>query len=672
MLLGNPPLSRLPGLAPTLSLPTRRTTAPLSEALEALFASLDRCPGVPTLADLDRCLVSAELDLADILPHASSDRKAYVRTLVRRNERYESFVMCWMPGQKSPVHDHGSAACGVRVIQGSATETLYTVGRDGLADPLRRRVYHAGDVLSARDADIHSLGNVSLSVRGALRKPVALVTLHVYAPRLENIRKYMERTASSSSGPRRRAERATVAVVGGGAAGTLTAIHLARASLETRIVLVERAPHFARGVAFSTMSSAHRLNVPAARMSAVASDPEHFLRWVRARIGSKATPDAFLPRRLYGDYLADLLDGGGGGGRRARIERVRGSVVDLVDGDEPRLELSDGTSIRADRVVLALGNAPPRDPPVREGASFYESPRYSASPWTEGALDDVALDTDVLLVGTGLTMYDVALTLHRRGHTGTIHAFSRHGLRPRAHGRRPLDLPRGPSADHWLSLPPTARALLRAMRIVCKGMDGEWRSVVDSLRGVTPLLWSRMSERERARFMTRLRPYWDVHRHRAPAEVDAEIRSLIEKGSLRLHAGRLHTWREDPTGVTAVFDRQELHVGHVVNCTGPDGDIQRSSDPLVRSLISRGLVVRDPLGLGVETTDEGALVDAMGRPSSRLYTLGGWRRPALWESTAIPELSVQAERLAEKLAREATQRRRYRVASDDGPALVGT
>jgi uncharacterized NAD(P)/FAD-binding protein YdhS/predicted metal-dependent enzyme (double-stranded beta helix superfamily) len=651
-----------PAAAPSLSLPTRRTTAPLSEALEALFASLDRCPAIPTLADLDRCLVAAELDLADILPHASSDRATYVRTLVRRTDRYESFVMCWMPGQKSPVHDHGSTACGVRVVQGSATETLYTIGRDGLVDPLRRRVYHAGDVLCVGEPDVHSLGNESLSVRGAPRRPVALVTLHVYAPRLENIRKYMERPASSSSGPRRRAGRATIAIVGGGAAGTLTAIHLARASLETRIVLVERAPRFARGVAYSTTLSAHLLNVPAARMSALAGDPEHFLRWARTRIGAEATPDAFLPRRLYGEYLAQLLDGGGVGDRRARLDRVRGSVVDLVDGDEPRLELSDGTSIRADRVVLALGNAPPRDPPVQEGGSFYDSPRYSANPWIEGALDGVALDADVLLVGTGLTMYDVALTFHHRGHTGTIHALSRHGLRPRAHGRRPLDLPRGPSAEHWLSLPPTARALLRAMRIVCKGTDGEWRSVVDSLRGVTPLFWSRMSERERARFMTRIRPYWDVHRHRAPAEVDEEIRSLIEKGGLRLHAGRLRAWREEPTGVTAVFDRQELRVAHVVNCTGPDGDIRRSTDPLVRSMISRGLVVRDPLGLGVETTDEGALVDAMGLPSSWLYTLGGWRRPALWESTAIPEIRAQAGRLAEKLT-EATQRRRYRVGS---------
>jgi uncharacterized NAD(P)/FAD-binding protein YdhS len=393
-------------------------------------------------------------------------------------------------------------------------------------------------------------------------------------------------------------------------------------------------------------------------MSAFARDPDHFLRWARARIGAEATPEAFLPRRYYGEYLADLLDGGGVGGRRARIDRVRGSVVDLVEGDGTRLELSDGTSIRADRVVLALGNPRPRDPPVEEGAAFYDSPRYTASPWTDGALDAIALDADVLLVGTGLTMYDVALSLRRRGHKGTIHALSRHGLLPRSHGGRPLEAPRGPSAEHWLSLPPTARSLLRAMRIVCKGMGGEWRGVVDSLRGLTPLLWSRMNERERTRFMTRVRPYWDVHRHRAPAQVDTEIRILLEQGHLRVHAGRLRAWREDPTGVTGTFDRQELHVAHVVNCTGADGDIQRSIDPLVRSLISRGLVVRDPLGLGVETTDEGALFDAMGRPSSCLYTLGTWRRAARWESTAIPEIRLQAERLAETFMGAPTIHRR--------------
>jgi cysteine dioxygenase len=181
----------IPVPAPPASLLTRDTTAPISPALEALYESLDRCGRVPSVEELNRCLSDCTADLADIWPHTATDRAGYVRTIVKRTERYESLVMCWLPGQKSPIHDHGTAVCGVRVIQGAATETLYTIARDGFADPFRRLIHRPGDVLSAGDDDVHALGN--LPEDGAGPWPVALVTLHVYAPRLENVRKFVER-----------------------------------------------------------------------------------------------------------------------------------------------------------------------------------------------------------------------------------------------------------------------------------------------------------------------------------------------------------------------------------------------------------------------------------------------------------------------------------------------
>ena len=89
-----------------------------------------------------------------------------------------------------------------------------------------------------------------------------------------------------------------------------------------------------------------------------------------------------------------------------------------------------------------------------------------------------------------------------------------------------------------------------------------------------------------------------------------------------------------------------------MNCTGPNTDVQRSADPLVRSLLTRGLIVRDAHGLGVETGADGALIDVAGRVSTSLFTLGTWRRPARWESVAVPELRAQAAELARRLTQE--------------------
>lgn len=172
---------------PPPSLVARPTTATLSPAFEDLFAELDRAPGIPTLAHIARSLAETRLDLADVLPHTASDRGTYIRTLVRATERYQTLVMCWLPDQESPPHDHGASACAVRVVQGAATETLFTIGVDGYANAVARRVFHAGDVIAADDDAVHALGN--LGVPGE-RWPVALVTLHVYAPALNNSRKY--------------------------------------------------------------------------------------------------------------------------------------------------------------------------------------------------------------------------------------------------------------------------------------------------------------------------------------------------------------------------------------------------------------------------------------------------------------------------------------------------
>ncbi len=183
---------------PPPSLVLRPTTAPISDAFRDLFDALDDEPGLPTLARIEHGLAHVSLDLADVLPHTGSDRRTYVRTLVHATERYQVLVMCWLPGQVSPVHDHGGSACGVRVVQGAATETLYTVAADGFADAVAARVFHAGDVVVAADADVHTLGNVAAP--GRERWPVALVTVHVYAPALVNSRKYPERLPALAAG----------------------------------------------------------------------------------------------------------------------------------------------------------------------------------------------------------------------------------------------------------------------------------------------------------------------------------------------------------------------------------------------------------------------------------------------------------------------------------------
>ena len=96
-----------------------------------------------------------------------------------------------------------------------------------------------------------------------------------------------------------------VAIIGGGFAGTLLAINLVRHG-GPRATLIERhAGQLARGVAYSAAHADHLLNVRAGNMSALRDDPDHFVRWLQARGAGGAK--TFVPRRVYGDYLRDLL-----------------------------------------------------------------------------------------------------------------------------------------------------------------------------------------------------------------------------------------------------------------------------------------------------------------------------------------------------------------------------
>jgi len=93
----------------------------------------------------------------------------------------------------------------------------------------------------------------------------------------------------------------------------------------------------------------------------------------------------------------------------------------------------------------------------------------------------------------------------------------------------------------------------------------------------------------------------------------------------------------------------ELQVDAVINCTGPSTDLKQLDDALIKQLLSDGLIQPDPLNLGIEVSDDYAVLDVQGTPSSVLYYVGPLLRARYWEATAVPELRVHAQRLADRL-----------------------
>lgn len=416
-----------------------------------------------------------------------------------------------------------------------------------------------------------------------------------------------------------------VAIVGGGASGSLQALHLLRAGLE--VALIERAREPGRGVAYSTRRPEHLLNVPARRMGAYADDPDHFARWLAAR--GLGGPEDFAPRMVFGDYLAELV-------AEAPLERVHGEAVDIAGGD---VLLADGRRLAADAIVLAPGNLPPATPAGIDAVAL--GPVWVEDPWAEGISDGLGAGDVVLLLGTGLTAVDAALTLDAAGFGGRILALSRRGLAPRAHGARP------PVEAPVDALPPHCVAMLRRVR--ARSADVGWRSAVQELRPVTQAVWSCASAVERRRFLRHLRPWWDVHRHKVAPAVGATIDRMQAEGRLTIAGGRLLSAARDgdraivryrPRGGAAV---ETLRVARIVNCTGPEANIARAGEPLFDALLASGRIRPDALGLGIA-------VDEDCRAGEGLYAIGPVTRGAFWESVAVPDIREQAARVAALIA----------------------
>lgn len=452
----------------------------------------------------------------------------------------------------------------------------------------------------------------------------------------------------------------TIAIIGAGFSGTSVAINLLQRSsgAPLRVILLDRAPA-GRGVAYAHRTYQYLLNVPAGRMSADPTQPLDFLNFALARY-PRTTAHDFLPRSLYGDYLESRLSSAE---REAapgvQLERVRGIACALQrdsNGQGYSVRLADGRSLLADEVVLALGNPPSEALPGSQ--QLLGSAAYVADPWTGPA--QFRSGERVLVVGTGLTMADVVTAGVSASRPDVqVYAISRHGLVPpsqTALGHEPvqLDTRRLLEAASF-----STRSLFRTVRGLAAeivGRGGDWRELMNVLRGHAPQLWQRMPARERQRFLRHVRPYWDIHRHRLPHQTLAELTKLRDAGKLSVHAGRIAgleragervrvRWR--PRGSRTY---ETLLVDRVINCTGPNYDPRRCQDPLLRSLLAQGLAVPDTLGLGVRTAAFGALLDAQGRRVEGLYYVGPMLRPEHWESTAVPELREHAARLAHHLA----------------------
>jgi uncharacterized NAD(P)/FAD-binding protein YdhS len=446
-------------------------------------------------------------------------------------------------------------------------------------------------------------------------------------------------------------DRRHAIIVGGGASGVLLAYQLLRLGRRAfRVTLIEQRPEIGRGLAYHTGNPDHLLNVRVANMSALPEDPDHFWRWLSARDTCRcADRYCFVPRRVYGDYIASLIGPLVSRGDDADGLRILNSECVSVreNADGVVVELAGGAELGGDTVIFATGHDSRKLP-----AGCY------ADAWAPPSTAGIGKDGMVLILGSGLTMADYVLSLLRDGHTGPIVAMSRRGLMPKAHRRVP------PLAIDEQQIPFGASAgqLLRWLRRLVEShsaQGGNWRSVVDGLRPFTQRLWRELPIDSRRRFLEHARAWWDVHRHRMAPEVEFTISKAVTDHRLALMAAKIVDISPNHAGATVRYRRrgqfgiESLQVDAIVDCTGIARDPAATGNPVVRSLFDQGLARVDPLQMGLDVAPDCAVINRWGLPSRRLFAVGPLTRAAFWEIVAIPDIRNQCIQLAERMVRNA-------------------
>jgi len=454
---------------------------------------------------------------------------------------------------------------------------------------------------------------------------------------------------------------ADVLIIGGGLSGTMLAVQLLRLPGQRQILVIEPRRELGRGEAYSAVELGHTLNGNAARMSVDPDNADDLTQWLTDYIGAGGWPESdqqhvpiselFPPRGIFGLYAQQRL-AEAKAFSASTVEHIRAEVVDLqVEDEGVLLTLDNGQQLRGAQAVLATGMFPAARTPQTESSGLNAA---AVDPWDVQAMTQIDPQAPVLIIGSGLTMVDAVVSLEQAGHRGPIEVFSRHGLLPHVR-RQPPSWEDFLGANHNLRSP---RQLLREVRRQCRlaleqGID--WQAPLDTVRAHIGRLWSQASEGEKRQFVRHVRPWWESHHHRSPPLSAQLVARLHEEGRLRIQAASYKGLEPSGSGVTIRLRRRGepavtlVSGAALINSSGVEYDWRRVARPLPQQLLKRGLVQPGPLALGIAADASGAVLDAQGQVSARLFAMGPPLRGMWWESTAVTDVALQAKALASTL-----------------------
>jgi len=147
--------------------------------LSEMLREFDKFESKISLEKIGERLKKLEINFERVKDYRKFSSEGYQRNLIHVGKVYQALLLCWLWNQRSPIHDHKGSSCGVRVVEGVATETIFEMKR-GNVFPTKTGELRAGEVCVSEDSDIHQISNLG-------NVGDYLTTLHIYSPPLLNM-----------------------------------------------------------------------------------------------------------------------------------------------------------------------------------------------------------------------------------------------------------------------------------------------------------------------------------------------------------------------------------------------------------------------------------------------------------------------------------------------------
>ena len=455
-----------------------------------------------------------------------------------------------------------------------------------------------------------------------------------------------------------------------------------------KIVVIDKAVHPEGGSPHSDPSPALRVNMRTELHDYRGQLP--FREFLSRFGGAEADPPLRADLGRYSAHVKEaavqqLLGAG------IEVKFVRDEVIrlegNLVDGY--RAVGRSGRTEKGSRVVLAAGNPPPQLPPnvkVSPSGTWRVNYYNGATEFTRW----IRPHEPVMVLGTGPSGIDVARHLiEQEGHQAPIYLVSRTGTLSAVQLASPapkelvdeirdtleylkrgqvtrLDLLRhffepvfeayDPNFQLELlgATPPDALADLVAKIEQAARNEPRWRLAVDAFGSLSPEIWRALDEYAKVEFIENkplVRAYY-TNRHAMQPATARWLAGVMKTGQVRVGSVGQGVIQVGDHGVATPVTllpggAVEVNAEHLVVATGPQYELSKSRNPLIRQLLDEGLAETYQIGqreIGGFRTQG---LEVVGMPG--VFAMGALVRGEDYAVHSFPALARHAKIIADAL-----------------------